>query len=189
MTRTQEKKEAILNLVAKGEGVKTACSMLAIGRSTYYKWRKVDAKFKADTDRLLSSPEHRERILHGQSRSEAMQVTDPREKFMASLRTSDDRSVSANVAGWSASDVENMLNPESDKYDEDFAAQMAEYELRHLWKVEDGAKRKALHDTGMQRFFLTTLLKDKYAKPPERDGGTTNNFWFSTTYFFYFFSN
>ena len=179
MTRTQEKKDAVLNLLAKGEGVKTACSILAIGRSTYYKWRKVDEKFRVETDRILSSPEHRERIIMQQSRSEAADESEPREKFMAALRKSGDRSQAANIVNWSATDVEQMLNPESDTYDEELAAAMAEHELRHLWQIEDGAKRKALHDTGMQKFFLTTQLKEKYGKPPERDGGTTNNFWFS----------
>ncbi len=179
MTRTQEKKNAILSLLSKGEGVKTACSILAIGRSSYYKWRKNDPKFKAKTDRILSSPEHRERIISQQSRSDAADEDNPRDKFLAALRASDDRDQAANIVDWSATQVEGMLNPESDTYDEELTCAMAEHELRHMWKIEDGAKRKAMHDTGMQKFFLTTLLKDKYGKPPERDGGTTNNFWFS----------
>lgn len=178
-TRTQEKKEAVLNLLSKGEGIRTACTILAIGRSTFYKWKKNDEVFAADVERILSSPEHRERIVEAQSRTDAARFETDIDKFMAHLATSGDRDQAARTAGMTAVDVEDMLDPSSKKYDEDFAARMAEHDLRHLWKVEDSAKRRAITDGAMGRFFLSTQLKEKYGKPPDREGGTVNNYWFS----------
>lgn len=43
----------MLNALADGESVITACEMAGIGKRSYYDWRRDDAEFNADADAAM----------------------------------------------------------------------------------------------------------------------------------------
>lgn len=177
----RERKDKILNLLAEGYGVTEVCRITRCSRSTYYKHRREDEKFKAECDRILALPEHRQRIADAQAKTVGTTEDDPRRRFVALFIKTRDRNEAANSVGWDALDVEKKLDSTSEEYDEEFATLMAEAEMRHLWRIEDQAKVKALHDSPMTRFILSNNMREKYGKVdrPGEVGNVANIFWFS----------
>lgn len=88
------------------------------------------------------------------------------EMFLLTYRENGgDRSSAATASGFLPSTVEAMLNPESKKFNSEFARAMKEENIRQMWEVEDEAKRKArMGDGNMQRFVLKAHLPE-YSRP------------------------
>ena len=173
-------KTRILDLFSEGYGVTESVRIIKTSRSTYYKHRREDEKFRVECDRILALPEHRQRIVNAQTKTVGVTENDPRRQFIAVFAKTRDRNEAANTVGWSALDVEQKLDSTSDDYDEEFATLFAEQEMRHIWRVEDNANQKALHDSPTARFFLQANMKEKYGKPESMKGDNVANiFWFS----------
>lgn len=88
------------------------------------------------------------------------------EMFLLTYRENGgDRSSAATASGFLPSTVEAMLNPQSKKYNAEFARAMQEETTRQMWEIEDEAKKKArMGDGNMQRFVLKAHLPE-YSRP------------------------
>ena len=105
-------------------------------------------------------------------------LKDPKTKFLLNYGQTGNRVEAANRSGITATEVEEYLNPASDKFDASFAAAMQEEHIRRLWDIEDAAIRQAQQGhANLAKFFLQHL-DERFSKTPDRDSKTLNLFWF-----------
>jgi hypothetical protein len=173
-------KHDILVFMNKGCGWGEACRKVGISRSYGYKLRNADTDFAAEAERLLASPIHQQRMVRSSANSEALATNDWRRQFIVQYRITGDRSVAADAVEKSVVELEDMMNPDHDSYDEELAALMREEEVRYAWDLEDKARRSALEakNTAMQKFLLEKLVKEKFGKAPE-ENKSLNLYFFS----------
>lgn len=171
-------KQEMIAKLSKGYGIAESCDLLRFSKSTYYNWHKADPEFKAECDRILSTPVHKERIIHKQPKADTAVDASWQEIFIALYRKTGDRDSAIDGCAQLALTVNAAMDPESSEYDEPFHKLFMEEEQRRLWRIEDSMLRKAEHDMPTARFALSNLLKEKYGKV----GGevTVNQHWFTS---------
>jgi hypothetical protein len=174
-----EKKAKLLELLARGYGISEAVKIFGVSRQTYYRWSRNDPEFEADAKRILSDPAHKERVLVAAATTKIQPQESWQHTFARVYRTTGDRNEAADQAGVKPSLVVTALDRQHDNYDETFAALMADAEMRQMWRIEDAALRKAEHDAGMQKFVLSSRLKERYGSQGQAPTQQTNVFWFS----------
>lgn len=147
-----------------------------------YKLRKADGTFDATVRRLLASPLHQQRIAARKGDSLAAAQKDWRRQFVVQYRVTGDRNVAANAVGREAVEIESMVNPDSESFDEELAALMREEEVRKLWEIEDAVFRAAIagNNQVMQKFLLQNLRRERFGNVKDAKGDQTlNMYWFS----------
>jgi hypothetical protein len=172
--------EIVMNL-ARGIGFKESCQMAGVSQSQGYVLRRKYPVFEDECKRLLGSALHRQRLTVKRGSTEAAKKKDWREQFVVHYRETGDRVMAANAVDRSIGDIEEMLNPAGDNYDEELASLMREEEVRKLWQIEDAAFRTAIKgdNNTMQKFLLQNLQKDRFGQADRHGDKTLNVFWFS----------
>lgn len=170
-------KAEILHHLSRGCGIVEACRLVNTTRSSYYTWRRTDAEFKADAERLLRDPVHVDRILRGQAIAVSETTKSWQEKFITTYNSTGDREAALVSSGKAPLFIESCLARSSDDFDPDFHRAFQQAEQRRLWRIEDNLLNKAEHDSPSARFILANRVKDKYGK---LEGTTTvNTAWFT----------
>jgi transposase len=173
-----EKKARLIELLARGHGISESVRILGVSRQTYYRWARNDPAFKADAERVLSSPEHRERVLTSAAATQVPTEESWAHTFVRVYRTTGDRETAAKEAGVKPRQVQEALTEGSEEYDEVFAGLMSDVEMVQMWRIEDAALRKAEHDSSMQKFVLSSRLKERYGSQGPM-ATQQNLFWFN----------
>jgi len=159
-----EMRRRVLAQLAEGYGVAAACKKVGVSHTSYYNWRKKLPAFKESAERILSSPVHKERLLHRQAVADCHIDASWQEKFIALYRRTGDRAAAASQSGVSVTQIANALDSEHKDFDKSFSFAFQEEQQRKLWKIEDNTLTKAEHDSPTARFVLSNLMKEKYGK-------------------------
>jgi len=168
-------------LLTKGFSWQACCDKVGVSVGTGYNLRKEDPNFDAEVRRLLASPLHQQRIAASKAETEAGQYEDWRRQFIVQYRLTGDFVSAANAVSREVLEIEAMLDPSSDTYDEELASQYNEQEACRVREVEDNVFRQALKGNSLvAQKFLLEKLNTKYGKVGPTDSKTLNLFWFSS---------
>ena len=173
-------KQRFLKLLAEGVDRLEICRRHGYASGTIKKWRQADQQFRERYDaveaELGQTPIRVEEIY--QEGAEDSSNRGKKVKFLRNYLKSNDRIKSADMADLPITLVLRYLDSEDSKFDEAFAAAVAEVEARQAIAIEDKARMAALIDNSaaMQKFILPHLpiVGKKYA-PKRVEGGAKTN--------------
>lgn len=187
-TRHKLTRERFIEELLRGKGIKAICREYGYKTtSVYYKWKSKYPEFKEQAEKIIASPGHQARIKDTQS--SWVEGTSWRESYINKFRETRSRTVAADYAGKTITEIMNFCDPTHDDFDEDFYNMVREEELREAVMVEDELKNKAIIENSvqMQKWIIPFMpvVGEKYYRGAEnrlkvKEGDTTNVVFFQT---------
>jgi hypothetical protein len=178
--------EFLQALAERGAKVNLTCAELKLNRNTLSNWLRVDPIFKKVYEEIRVRC--KDRVPGGgdstkRTRKKSIAGTDPakkkvnwRVKYAAEYRATGSKVKAAEAVGKKVREIMDALDKQSEFYDKEFQAVMAEEEARNLSEIEDNLVTKAKEDPNSAKFMLQSFMPDKYK--PERDAKGVNVYWF-----------
>jgi transposase len=165
--------ELVLQLLRDGHSLNKVAERLKTTAKTIRKWRKNDAAFGNEVERILEARRRgepppmaeTEGPLELEVAETPMSVEDRLATFLGVYRSTHSRVQAIDAAGFTWTDVEELLDPDHERFDSTFALEMGEEIRRIELDIEDTARQKALDGDNMMIGKLLVSID------PSRYGG------------------